>query len=62
MSVKGQSALQGPSQCASCLLLHLGSMTVATYLDSFDVAADSIRRNIRKENGRSYHQFITGIS
>ncbi len=35
-------------------------MTFATYLDAFDVAADTIRQNTKLENGRPYNYFITG--
>ncbi len=35
-------------------------MTFATYLDGFDVAADTIRQNTKMSNGRPYHMFITG--
>ncbi len=35
-------------------------MTFATYLDGFDVAADTITQNIKLKNGYPYHHFITG--
>ncbi len=35
-------------------------MTFATYLDAFDVAADTIWQNTKLENGNPYHYVITG--
>ncbi len=37
-------------------------MTFATYLDGYDVAADTIRQNTKWKTGRPYHHFITSKS